>query len=47
MPSARPVDTPKPLCYTPRMSVIGLILQTSYRLQRYTRFGWSLARWLG
>ena len=29
------------------MSLIGLLLQTSYRLQRYTRFGWSLARWLG
>ena len=29
------------------MSVIGLLLQTSYRLQRHTRFGWSLARWLG
>jgi hypothetical protein len=36
-----------PLCYTRRMSVTGLVLQFAYRLQRHTRFGWPLSRWLG
>ena len=36
-----------PLCYTRRMSATGLVLQFAYRLQRHTRFGWPLARWLG
>jgi hypothetical protein len=29
------------------MSLTGLVLQLSYRLQRHIRFGWPLARWLG
>lgn len=29
------------------MSLTGLVLQISYRLQRHIRFGWPLARWLG
>ncbi len=29
------------------MSLTGLVLQFAYRLQRHTRFGWPLARWLG
>ena len=29
------------------MSVTGLVFQLAYRLQRHTRFGWPLARWLG
>ena len=29
------------------MSLAGLVLQFAYRLQRHTRMGWPLARWLG
>jgi hypothetical protein len=29
------------------MRLTGLVFQFSYRLQRHTRFGWALARWLG